>query len=497
MNDLHHPCDNWTEAISLASADCLSPDEKREVRHHLETCLACRERFRQLTELCGAFAETKLPSGDGETAIIERVMSAVASDATRKPMDRMKTDLIQSTVLSRTHDHWSWIMRSPIHRVSVAAVFVLAVTGIALLFHGGGATVAFADFIAPILEAKNARFKVVTEVKGPPVMKVTGQVMALGAARSRQQMQLSIPGTSETQEMVMIFDWVRRKSLTLVPKAKTAVVASLENLTEEQIAKQDMFASFRSILLDARNKEGINREALGEREIDGRRVVGFRVHGKGMVVDLWGDPTTGLPVSAEVTMALTGDTKTTMSDFTFNLQMDESLFSVDPPVGYTVQNINVDVSPPEEQDLITALREYQAFSGGVFPDSIELQKMMEGVGRQLGAKIAEKPDEGNEKLSEEQLRDNLQVEMQKLTAVQMRLQRGILFALATLPPEADAHYAGKGVSFGQADAPIFWYRLKDSPTYRVINADLSARDSETPPDVPNAQRLSVSPNQVD
>ena len=30
-----------------------------------------------------------------------------------------------------------------------------------------------------------------------------------------------------------------------------------------------------------------------------------------------------------------------------------------------------------------------------------------------------------------------------------------------LPPEADAHYAGKGVSLGAADKPIFWYRPKD------------------------------------
>ena len=27
-----------------------------------------------------------------------------------------------------------------------------------------------------------------------------------------------------------------------------------------------------------------------------------------------------------------------------------------------------------------------------------------------------------------------------------------------LPPAADAHYAGKGVKFGAADRPIFWYR---------------------------------------
>ena len=56
-----------------------------------------------------------------------------------------------------------------------------------------------------------------------------------------------------------------------------------------------------------------------------------------------------------------------------------------------------------------------------------------------------------------------------------------------LPKEADSHYAGKGVSLGAADTPIFWYRPKDSKKYRVIYADLSVRDADTPPSVPVAQ----------
>ena len=47
-----------------------------------------------------------------------------------------------------------------------------------------------------------------------------------------------------------------------------------------------------------------------------------------------------------------------------------------------------------------------------------------------------------------------------------------------------AHYAGKGVSLGAADKPIFWYRPKDGKKYRVIYADLSVRDADTPPSVP-------------
>jgi hypothetical protein len=33
----------------------------------------------------------------------------------------------------------------------------------------------------------------------------------------------------------------------------------------------------------------------------------------------------------------------------------------------------------------------------------------------------------------------------------------------------------------------FWYRPKDAKKYRVIYADLSVRETDTPPNVPKAQ----------
>ena len=69
----------------------------------------------------------------------------------------------------------------------------------------------------------------------------------------------------------------------------------------------------------------------------------------------------------------------------------------------------------------------------------------------------------------------------------VKLQRGLRF-VALLPEQADSHYAGKGVSLGAADRPIFWYRPKDAKKYRVICADLSVRDADTPPNVPKTLR---------
>ena len=59
--------------------------------------------------------------------------------------------------------------------------------------------------------------------------------------------------------------------------------------------------------------------------------------------------------------------KLTLSDFTFNVDMDESLFSTEPPPGYTVQNKKIYVSQPEEKDLLKMFRIDSELSGVLSP----------------------------------------------------------------------------------------------------------------------------------
>jgi hypothetical protein len=131
---------------------------------------------------------------------------------------------------------------------------------------------------------------------------------------------------------------------------------------------------------------------------------------------------------------------------------------------------NVPAAQPEE-DLTDALRHYSKLSGGPFPDSLAPESLSDEVlvkkwhlkkGQWFNAK-----------------------QMLAIMESNMMFQPGSTF-MASLSPEADAHYAGKGVSLGAADKPIFWYRPRDSKKYRVIYADLSVRDADAPPNVPNA-----------
>ena len=476
MNDLLHTCEPWAERISLAAADCLSPAEEQETRRHIETCSNCRARFQQLTRLVGELTEARFPAVGAEAAIVERVMSAFSAEGLRRPLVGTEPEMIHPMLVTRSLDTWRWIMRSPVSRVAAAAVFLLALTGVALWFHGGsGPAFGFAEFIAPIVEAKSAKFKVTAEIMGPPATTSTSEVMVLDATRSRQEIETAMPDRSKTEKsnkfkMVMIFDWGQGKSLALDPTNKKATVFTLAKLTREQASQQDTFGWCRSMLLDARDKPDFKRESLGEKNMDGRRVVGFRVSGKGMVMSLWGDPKTGLPVRIEATMAMFANTKMTMSDFVFNVDLDKSLFSIEPPAGYTVQNVKIDVSQPQEKDLMETFREWSKLNGGAFPNALNMQGVFQIVMKKFPPGKGEKPSE------------------QQMAETQVLLQRGLMFALV-LPADADAHYAGKGVSFGASDKPIFWYHPKDTKKYRVIYADLSVRDADTPPQVPDAQRV--------
>ena len=149
-----------------------------------------------------------------------------------------------------------------------------------------------------------------------------------------------------------------------------------------------------------------------------------------------------------------------------------------------------------EKELIEMFREYSELSGGSFPNALDMvsvlqvafmKKQMDQMDftKKPSPTVLEKPQEPS--VAQEQEAAEAQAKLQRgLVNSKVKLQAGLKFAVS-LPPEADSHYAGKGVSLGAVDTPIFWYRPKDSEKYRVIYADLSVRDAETPPSVPDAQ----------
>jgi outer membrane lipoprotein-sorting protein len=356
-------------------------------------------------------------------------------------------------------------MRSSVSRVAAAVIFILALTGVALWFHGAGATPTLADFIQPVLDAKTAKMKAFWERDGKRV--ATADIFISG---SRVRMEQQHPGRSNT---IHVQDKSKGVSIMLNSATKTAVVNKLVGVPRER-ASVSPLDQLRSMVLDE-NKPNVKRESLGEKEIDGRRAVGWRLsgpglHEPGLTVTIWGDPESGLPIRMESFYAMSGKAAT-MREFILNPDLDESLFNLDPPAGYKVINTQTDLSPRTEKDLGETLRRFGEVCG-VFPNALDV----------LNVKT----------IIEEFLRRAPDKDDHKANELLMLALRGFGFVVE-LPSEADAHYAGKGVSFGAADMPIFWYRPTGVKTYRVIYADLSIRETDAPPTVPDAQPVPGQP----
>jgi hypothetical protein len=129
--------------------------------------------------------------------------------------------------------------------------------------------------------------------------------------------------------------------------------------------------------------------------------------------------------------------------------------------------VQFDASMPTEEDFIRALRLWSETTGRKFPSELNMkatEEFMKALEEKKGLKVKDKaPD-----LSDPQIQEF----MQNLTTV----NRGIIMFAHGLHEDADWHYAGQNVKFGDAQTAIFWYRPQGSQTYRVIYGDLTVRD---------------------
>ena len=177
-----------------------------------------------------------------------------------------------------------------------------------------------------------------------------------------------------------------------------------------------------------------------------------------------------------------------MSNFRYDMELDPSLFSLEPPAGYTVQNM--EATMPVEDDLVNILRLIAEHNDGTFPAAIgmnnkEFMQAIQAVtqGRKL-EKLLKTPETEKllEKLKAQYGKDQagfmkawMKATMpftQKLTQKHMQ---GMMF-YNMLNSQNDSHYVGGGVKLGTPDRPIFWYKPTGADKYRVIYADLSVKD---------------------
>lgn len=318
--------------------------------------------------------------------------------------------------------------------------------------------------IEKFMKAKTARYDTIVTVEGQPPLKMKG--LYLEPTHMRE----------ENDGYINISDWAARKKIGLDPKTKRATVFNLKNLPDEMkngMQEGNWFEGIRQMLRAATTDPNATVTSLGEKQLDGRRVAGIRFEIPGTPMTMWADPVTQLPVRIESTSAGPPQSEVVMTNFEFNIELDKSLFSVEIPEGYTVTGVDVDLSPPSESELITALRMCSEVSNGEFPTGFDAFS----IGKYAATYIHKKGLDVEKGATSEQLQETI------------KIARGFQFVLM-LPKEADAHYAGAGTRQGDAERAILWFKPIGLEKYRVIYADLSVRESKEVPKVAEAIRLS-------
>jgi len=327
---------------------------------------------------------------------------------------------------------------------TVAPVLVLIVVGIVCLT---GNRVAFAEVLERFRSVRTIKFVMSFESNGIPTEPVSVAVLEPGKAR-----ELITAG------MTVITDAVAGKSLLLDSAHKSAVM--IDRGPSEKLGAGDYIERLREA------KSG-SEEKLGEREMDGHKVAGFRISREGLMYTIWADAKTEMPVRVMVSGAALGEGGSyVLRDFVFNEPVDESQFSLTPPEGYSVQQSNLvpGTTVPSEKDVVDALRSCAKLMGGDLLPELNLP----AFGLQVEAHYGSQ-------------------DTTMVTAEMVQAGVGVSRAAAfvqSLKGENDWHYAGGGVKLGEAAKPVCWWKPAGASRYRVIYGDLTIRDETAAPSAP-------------
>jgi len=295
----------------------------------------------------------------------------LSDDVTARDLKRVKQGLTACIRGQKTEhrDIWRRIMESKVSKIAAAAVIIAAVLIGIHQFGGPIEGVAWADVVRPILTARTVVFNVImAEGENVPITRV----MNMGTQRVRGEV-LSPDG--KTVQAISIVDYDTSRMLQLIPSQKRAVLIEMKDLPEKP---ENILETMRNIITDLQNDPDFSVEPLGEHEIDGRIATGFRAMGPDEEVTVWADSETALPIRMEQKWR---QMQFTCTDFQFDIDMDETLFSMEIPEGYSaLPTAEVSIGGSNEQNLIEALRIYaEIILEGFFPNEFIGQEYMDDV----------------------------------------------------------------------------------------------------------------------
>ena len=424
-------CAQYREILVGYIEGLLDAQQSEAVKIHLAACTGCRSELQQAKTL--------------QENLVKEGRQSTQNDLENAVMDAiMRKQAFELRKIGKEESHlnfWRIVMKNRITQLAAAAVIIIAVTLGVYYFIGSGTKpcMAWDCIIRPIMDANTAEFDmIIGEEDESPVI----HHMIMGSKIRR---------TMEGMEGARIIDLGTMRILTLYPQKKMAVYMDMKR----QPQTPNYLDELKNLIKTLQNSPGYVVEELGQKEIDGQLVYGFKAKHPKVNIVIYVDPATALPVRIEKEG---GQMREICKNMRFDVPMDETLFSMEAPDGYKVESIELDPLGSTEEDFIEGLRVQAEFlNDGVFPDDVSIEFVVKTLA-QLKDKFAKLKMADDEK-----------------GAHSIKIQKGFMF-IRFFKGEGKWVYAGKGVKLGDANTAIFWYRPAGSQTYHVIYGDLSVKD---------------------
>jgi hypothetical protein len=421
------------------------------------------------------------------TENIERLIRKLRYKAGAKTTDRILGNIMQA--LDKTQEQksalsessiWRIIMKSPVTKFAAAAVIIIAVM------------VGLYQFIGPIDEASIAFADVVEKINEARCVVFYQQINKWD--KTKQMISESgIWRTEFPNGQITLLDFTDGKQLDLMPESKRAILTHM-------IGRKRPERLFDCLSWLRKLQE--NGEFAGVEEVNGKKAELFISKSEYEKISIWVDAVSKLPVkvirvckahpnkdivapmfalslkdfggesnesravSKGGNTGISKDMTIVMTDFEWGAELDESLFSLESPEGYSLEERQHDISERGERWLIDALALWTQMSGGFFPDNIN-DLCDPNIAKPL--LISKFDKEGNPKEEFDQACQQMSVLVEGLYFAQEQKVNG------------SWGYAGNGVKLGESDVPICWWKNKNSDTYKVIYGDLSIADSNNIP----------------
>jgi len=235
---------------------------------------------------------------------------------------------------------WRIIMKRRKTKIAfVAAIVVMITIGLSQLrVFSGNTSIAFGEVATQLRMAQTVTYKTTIERDGQkPLIE---SCMRLEPSRVRVE---------ASDGSITIADIYLGESLILKPSERKAYKMSTV-LPPRQIS--DWYEHFKEKLLEDFAQS--SAQNIGEGVVEGRKVTGFSLKYKSLEITLWADIHSAAPVLIESVGSLDSDfvtdrhgrpTKVTISDMVLGEELDDALFSLTPPAGYTIEEAKAPISP--------------------------------------------------------------------------------------------------------------------------------------------------------